>query len=78
MSKAKGGIERMLTMEQIYLIKYLRNHKGKSLRKIAKETGHDFETVKKYVEKNDFNLYPRPFIAFTLSSIQNRVAINCL
>jgi LysM repeat protein len=77
-SKAKGGIERMLTMEQIYIIKYLRNHKGKSLRKIAKETGHDFETVKKYVEKNDFNLYPRPCIAFTLSSIQNRVAINCL
>jgi len=50
----------MLTMEQIYLIKYLRNHKGKSLRKIAEETGHDFQTVKKYVEKDDFNLYPRP------------------
>lgn len=47
-------------MEQIYLIKYLRNHKGKSLRKIAEETGHDFQTVKKYVEKDDFNLYPRP------------------
>ena len=50
----------MLTMEQIYLIKYLRNHKGKLLRKIAEETGHDFQTVKKYVEKDDFNLYPRP------------------
>ncbi len=46
----------MLTMEQIYFIKYLRNHKGKSLRKIAEETGHDFETVKKYTEKADFNL----------------------
>jgi cytidylate kinase len=43
-------------MEQTYLIRYLRNHKGKSYRKIAKETGHDFETVKKYAEKDDFNL----------------------
>jgi len=47
-------------MEQVYLIKFLRNHKGKSLREIAKETGHDFQTVKKYVEKEDFNFYPRP------------------
>jgi len=31
-----------------------------SLRSIAKETGHDFETVKKYVEKNDFNLELEP------------------
>ena len=28
---------------------------GKSLRKISEITGHDFETVKKYVEKEDFN-----------------------
>lgn len=41
----------MLTIEQIYFIKYFRNHKGKSLRKIAEKTGHDFETVKKYAEK---------------------------
>jgi transposase len=43
-------------MEQIYHIKYLHNQKGKSLRKITRETGHDFETVKKYVEKDNFNL----------------------
>lgn len=47
-------------MEQIYHIKYLRNRKGESLRKIARETGHDFETVKKYVEKDNFNLDLRP------------------
>jgi len=47
-------------MEQIYHIKYLRNQKGESLRKIARETGHDFETVKKYVEKDNFNLDLRP------------------
>lgn len=50
----------MLTMDQVYSIRYLRNHEGKSLRKIAKETGHDFQTVKKYVEKDDFNLNLRP------------------
>lgn len=50
----------MLTMDQIYLIRFLRNHEGKSLRKIVKETGHDFQTVKKYVEKDDFNLNLRP------------------
>jgi transposase len=43
-------------MEQIYHIKYLHNQKGQSLRKITRETGHDFETVKKYVEKDNFNL----------------------
>jgi transposase len=47
-------------MEQIYHIKYLRNQKGKSLRKICRETGHDFETVKKYVAKDNFNLDLRP------------------
>ena len=46
----------MLSMEQIYHIKYLKNHKGKSLREISRETGHHFETVRKYVEKEDFNI----------------------
>ncbi len=50
----------MLTMEQIHNIRYLRRFKGKSLRKIARETGHHFNTVKKYVEKNDFNLELKP------------------
>jgi transposase len=47
-------------MEQIYHIKYLHNQESKSLRKIAQETGHDFETVKKYVEKDNFNLVLQP------------------
>lgn len=50
----------MLTMEQIYRIKNMKKFEGKSLRKISKITGHDFETVKKYVEKEDFNYIPRP------------------
>jgi transposase len=50
----------MLTMEQVYRIRNMRNFEGKSLRKISQLTGHDFETVKKYVEKDDFNHTIRP------------------
>ncbi|MDR2572160.1 MAG: IS21 family transposase [Oscillospiraceae bacterium] len=50
----------MLTMEQVYRIRTLRKYEGKSLRKISEITGHDFETVKKYVEKEDFNTEIRP------------------
>lgn len=50
----------MLSMDQIQEIKYLKNRKGKSLRAISKETGYAFETVKKYVEKQDFNLKHKP------------------
>ena len=46
----------MLAMEQIYRIKNLRKFEGKSLRSLSKITKHDFSTVKKYVEKEDFNL----------------------
>lgn len=50
----------MLTMEQIYRIKNMDKYEGKSLRKISKITGHDFSTVKKYVEKEDFNQEIKP------------------
>lgn len=43
-------------MEQIYRIKNMRKFEGKSLRKIAEITGHDFSTVKKYSEKENFNI----------------------
>ncbi len=46
-------------MDQIYRIRYLKKFEGKNLRGIAKITGHDFETVKKYVEKDNFNIEPR-------------------
>ena len=45
----------MLTMEQVYRIKNMRKFEGKSLREISGITGHNFETVKKYVKKEDFN-----------------------
>ncbi len=43
-------------MEQINNIKYQFEFKGKSLRGISKDTGHHFNTIKKYVEKTDFNV----------------------
>ena len=47
-------------MEQVYRIKNMKKFEGKSLRKISEITGHDFSTVKKYVEKTDFNVDVRP------------------
>lgn len=46
-------------MAQIKDIRFLKNHKDMSLRSIAKETNHHFETVKKYVDKDNFNLQLR-------------------
>jgi transposase len=59
--RLEGGInERMLTMEQVYRIRTLKKFEEKSLREISRITGHDFETVKKYAEKEDFNVEIRP------------------
>lgn len=51
----------MLTMEQVKFIKDLYEREGLSLRKIAKMTGHDFKTVKKYIDKDDWNDKPKQF-----------------
>ena len=50
----------MLSMEQVYRIRNMKKFEGKSLRKISEITGHNFETVKKYVEKDNFNQIIRP------------------
>lgn len=50
----------MLTMKQIKNIKKMWSKEGKSLRGISTETGHAFETVKKYAEKDNFNIEPVP------------------
>jgi len=47
-------------MEQIHNIRCLSKFKCKSLRSIAKETGCHFNTVKKYIEKGNFNLKTKP------------------
>lgn len=45
-------------MEHVYHIKYEYKENGKSLREIARETGHSRTTVKKYVMMEDFNQEP--------------------
>lgn len=42
-------------MEHIHHIRYEHNEKDKSLREIARETGHDRRTVKRYVDQVDFS-----------------------
>ena len=45
--------------EQVYLTN-LREYEGLSLRKISERTGYHFDTVKKYVEKEDWNKEYKP------------------
>jgi transposase len=45
----------MLTMAQVNSIREMFFEKGKNYADIAKATGHDVKTVKKYISKDDFN-----------------------
>lgn len=45
----------MLTMIQVKNIRNLYNFKGENINNITKCTGHNYRTVVKYLEKNDFN-----------------------
>lgn len=47
-------------MERIQYITALREFEDLSLRAIAEKTGHHFDTVKKYVEKDDWNAEIKP------------------
>lgn len=51
-------IERMLTMDQINYITAIREFEGLSLREITRRTGFHYETVKKYVDRENWNLDP--------------------
>lgn len=48
----------MLAMEYIDVIKFLYKDKGLKYAEIAREIKHDPRTIKKYVEKEDFNYQP--------------------
>lgn len=50
----------MLTMEEQSYITALREIEGRSLRDIASHTGYHFNTVKKYADKEDWNMEYRP------------------
>lgn len=45
----------MLTITQIHYIRKLFFDKGKSLTEIEEATGHNYRTIKKYIDCDDFN-----------------------
>ncbi|MCK9217912.1 MAG: hypothetical protein M0P77_08365 [Firmicutes bacterium] len=45
----------MLTMTQVKRIKKMYYSKGKNIKDITKATGHNYRTIIKYLEKDDFN-----------------------
>jgi len=50
----------VLSMEKQNYLTNLREFEGKSLRAIAKHSGHHFDTVKKYVDRADWNKEYKP------------------
>jgi hypothetical protein len=50
----KRGVKKMLKMSNVIKIRDL-SMEGKSKTEICKETGYDFKTVTKYLEKEDLS-----------------------
>lgn len=50
----------MVTMDEINYITGLQKFEGMSLREISKKTGRHFNTIKKYVDKEDWNDEVKP------------------
>ena len=74
----------MLTITQIHYIRKLYFDKGKSITEIEKATGHNYRTIKKFIECEDFNEVPkiktrktksdliRPFVRSILETDKNK------
>jgi transposase len=58
--KNNRGRGKVLEVERQNYLSNLSQYEGKSLRAIAKQTGHHFDTVKKYVDKEDWNATYKP------------------
>lgn len=54
-TKQKGVKKELLSVEHIYHIRYEHRVNGKSLRPLARETGHDVKTITKYVKTENFS-----------------------
>ena len=52
----------MLTMDDIKYIKRMYECEGISIREIMRRTGYHYETVKKYIDMNDFNVDCQHFL----------------
>lgn len=57
----------MLTMDDIKYIKRMYECEGISIREIMRRTGYHYETVKKYIDMNDFN-EPLHIVFFSIVS----------
>ena len=55
-----GGRRKVLSMNRQNYLSNLDQYEGESLRGICRRTGHHFTTVKKYVDKEDWNEAYRP------------------
>jgi len=55
-----GGRRKVLPMDKQNYLSNLSQYEGLSLREISKRSGHHFNTVKKYVEKEDWNEQYKP------------------
>ena len=74
----------MLTITQVHYIRKLYFDKGKSITEIEKATGHNYRTIKKFIECEDFNEVPkiktrktksdliRPFVRSILEEDKNK------
>ncbi|WP_350343968.1 hypothetical protein PRVXT_000333 [Proteinivorax tanatarense] len=49
----------MLTITQLDYIRKMYFEKGLSYSEIERRTGHNYRTIKKYLEKEDFNVKPK-------------------
>ena len=58
--KHTGGRGKVLDMDKQNYLSNLSRYEGLSLREIAQRSGHHFNTVKKYVDKEDWNVEYKP------------------
>jgi len=49
----------VLTITQVHYIRKLFFDKGKTFAEIEKATGHNYRTIRKYIEMKDFNESPK-------------------
>ena len=58
--KIQEAIRKVLDLKRQSYLQALSQYEGRSLREIAQDTGHHFNTVKKYVDKEDWNAEYKP------------------
>ena len=66
----------MLTITQAHYIRKLYFDKGKTLKEIERGTGHNYRTIKKYIDQDDFNKAPKRLRDLTKAIISGRTYMN--